>query len=49
MNREIAGKWFKQAKHDLLLAERNISIEGVDKAERIFKSLRKKYKEIDNA
>ncbi len=32
MNREIAKKWFKQAKHDLLLAERNISIEGYDVA-----------------
>lgn len=30
MNKEIARKWFKQAKHDLLMAEKNITIEGYD-------------------
>lgn len=30
MNKEIAYKWFKQAKHDLLMAEKNITIEGYD-------------------
>ena len=30
MNIEIARKWFKQAKHDLLMAERNITIQGYD-------------------
>lgn len=30
MNKEIANKWFKQAKHDLLMAEKNITIEGYD-------------------
>jgi len=30
MNKEIALKWFKQAKHDLEIAEKNISIGGYD-------------------
>ena len=30
MNKEIAYKWYKQAKHDLLMAEKNVSIEGYD-------------------
>jgi HEPN domain-containing protein len=30
MNIEVARKWFKQAKHDLRLAEKNITIEGYD-------------------
>ena len=30
MNKEIAHKCFKQAKHDLLMAEKNITIEGYD-------------------
>ena len=30
MNKEIAIKWFKQAKHDLDIAEKNISIGGYD-------------------
>ena len=30
MNKEIALKWLKQAKHDLELAEKNISIGGYD-------------------
>ena len=30
MNREIAIKWFKQALHDLEMAEKNIGIEGYD-------------------
>jgi HEPN domain-containing protein len=32
MNLEISKKWFKQAKHDLEIAEKNISIEGYDVA-----------------
>lgn len=32
MNKETAEKWFKQAKHDLEMAERNIQIEGYDVA-----------------
>lgn len=32
MNKEIAFKWFKQALHDLEMAERNIEIEGYDVA-----------------
>lgn len=32
MNKEIAMKWFKQACHDLEMAERNIAIEGYDVA-----------------
>lgn len=30
MNKDIAKKWKKQAYHDLLMAERNIEIEGYD-------------------
>jgi len=30
MNREIAKKWFKQAQHDLEMAEKNMGIEGYD-------------------
>lgn len=30
LNKEIAEKWMKQAYHDLLMAERNIQIEGYD-------------------
>ncbi len=30
MNKEIALKWLKQAKHDLEIAEKNISIGGYD-------------------
>jgi HEPN domain-containing protein len=30
VSREIALKWFRQAEHDLLMAERNISIEAYD-------------------
>lgn len=30
MNKEIAIKWYKQAKHDLDMAEKNISIGGYD-------------------
>jgi len=30
MSKEIARKWFKQAQHDLEMAERNIAIEGYD-------------------
>lgn len=30
MNKEIALKWFKQASHDLLMAEKNLEIEGYD-------------------
>ncbi|MCI4627025.1 MAG: HEPN domain-containing protein, partial [Candidatus Magnetoovum sp. WYHC-5] len=29
-NRAIALKWLKQAEHDLLMAERNLAIEGYD-------------------
>ncbi|HFE62824.1 MAG TPA: HEPN domain-containing protein [Caldithrix sp.] len=32
MNKEIALKWYKQALHDLVIAERNISIQGYDTA-----------------
>lgn len=32
MNEEIAIKWLKQAKHDLDIAEKNITIEGYDVA-----------------
>ena len=32
MNTEMAQKWFRQAKHDLLMAEKNIAIEGYDVA-----------------
>jgi HEPN domain-containing protein len=32
MSKEIALKWYKQALHDLKIAERNISIEGYDVA-----------------
>ncbi|HHT9133749.1 MAG TPA: HEPN domain-containing protein [Candidatus Avalokitesvara rifleensis] len=32
MNKGAAEKWFKQAKHDLEMAERNIQIEGYDVA-----------------
>ncbi len=32
MNKEIAIKWFKQACHDLEMAEKNIGIEGYDVA-----------------
>ena len=32
VRREIAIKWYRQACHDLLLAEKNISIEGYDVA-----------------
>lgn len=32
MNKEIGRKWLKQAQHDLLIAERNIEIEGYDVA-----------------
>ncbi len=32
MNKDIAHKWFKQPKHDLLMAEKNLSIEGYDVA-----------------
>lgn len=47
MNQEIAYKWYKQAKHDLLMAEKNITIEGYDIAaflaqqsvEKLFKSI----------
>ncbi|MBU1628105.1 HEPN domain-containing protein [bacterium] len=30
MDKEIARKWFKQAKHDLLIAEKNIEFQGYD-------------------
>ena len=30
MGLETAIKWYRQAKHDLLIAERNIDIEGFD-------------------
>ena len=32
MNLEIAKKWFKQACHDLEMAEKNITIDGYDVA-----------------
>jgi HEPN domain-containing protein len=32
MNKEIAKKWFKQARHDLTMAEKNIEIGGYDVA-----------------
>ncbi|MCP5106911.1 MAG: HEPN domain-containing protein [bacterium] len=32
MSKEIALKWYKQAHHDLKIAEKNISIEGYDVA-----------------
>ncbi len=32
MAEEIARKWFKQAQHDLKIAEKNIEIEGYDVA-----------------
>lgn len=32
MNKAIAYKWFKQANHDLLMAEKNITIGGFDVA-----------------
>jgi HEPN domain-containing protein len=32
LNRDIAAKWFKQALHDLEMAERNIGIGGFDVA-----------------
>ncbi len=32
MSKEIALKWYKQALHDLEIAEKNISIEGYDVA-----------------
>ena len=43
MNKEIAFKWFKQALHDLEIAERNIDIEGYD----IFEVLKERYKELE--
>ena len=30
MNKDIAEKWYKQALHDLEMAEKNISIQGYD-------------------
>jgi HEPN domain-containing protein len=30
MSKEIAKKWFKQAQHDLEMAEKNMGIEGYD-------------------
>ncbi|MHA1144770.1 MAG: HEPN domain-containing protein [Candidatus Helarchaeota archaeon] len=30
MNKDVAVKWFKQAVHDLEMAEKNITIEGYD-------------------
>jgi len=30
MSKEIAIKWYRQARHDLEMAEKNISIEGYD-------------------
>ncbi|MBN1798846.1 MAG: HEPN domain-containing protein [Spirochaetales bacterium] len=47
MNKEIAIKWYKQARHDLEMAEKNISIKGYDitaflchqAVEKLFKAL----------
>jgi len=44
MNKEIAFKWFKQALHDLEMAERNIDIEGYD----IFEVLKERYKALED-